>query len=769
MQHFIEHLMRGGDVGYYWLKQSKKTFWWNTADIPVPPENPEDIYFGVHPSGASKGPSERTLIADITAINCLYADIDSKDHTNGKGGARAHVQTLNPRPSVIIDSGGGYHCYWLLSEPFILDTDFKREAAQSLQDRWVTFVGGDKAVHDLARILRVPGTSNFKYDPPEDVKIVAANYKRLYTPEELGASLPMDVHRGDDVEKVPPPARPNSLTSQEIVDRARDAKGGAKFVKLWQGSNEGFDSASEADQSFCCLLAFWTGGDYDKIDKLFRASRRMRDKWEREKYRRDTILKALGQVTAYYVDPGGFLTAGTNDEGNAQCVRARVKNKFLFCEAFGWMRYLRNHWASELAESAVELKVAKVLKERRAAAAQSGVDEKLKESIWKVAKPSNTNIRNCKSLLRPMLAVEVGSFDVSLDELNCPNGVLNLRTGVLSPHNPARRFSYCIPISYDPEADSSVWAQWLLTTTGERPEVVNFLQQAVGYSLTGHTREEKMFYIYGPARGGKGVFTETLIALLGGRPLATEVGMEMFLEKRASSGQGFDLAALKATRLVAASESKESHWLDAPKIKRWTGGNYITCAHKYGRQFTYKPRFKIWLTSNFALQMDADDTAGWARVQVIKFPNSYLGHEDKMLKTTMRSEEVLQGVLRWAVEGAMAWYKTSREGLVAPTIVQEETQRARESLDWVSEWVREDVMITGGDEKLPSFRYFQRYSDWCNERGVKPKSLRSLNKSLRRHGYVTASTWAEGKQQRCWVGATLVSTSFRESLVSIGE
>lgn len=773
MQHLIGHLMRGGDTGHFWLKQSKRTVWWATTEVPAPPGAPEDVYFGVHPSNAPKGPTERTVIADIAAINCLYADLDSKDHTNGKGGAEAHIRTLNPRPSAIVDSGGGYHCYWLLNEPFVLDTDFKREAAQSLQKRWVTFVGGDKSVHDLARILRVPGTLNYKYDPPREVKIVVADYSRLYTPEELEANLPIDNHRGDDgaEDTIPPPACPNTLTNQEIVDRAQKSKKGAKFVRLWRGSNEDYDDdASAADEGFCCLLAFWTGGDYKKIDTLFRASGRMRKKWEREDYRRRTILAALGLVTEYYTDPGGFLTAGTNDEGNAQCVRARVKNQFLFCGAFGWMRYSDHYWKRELAEGAVELKIVAVLKERRAATAQADVDEKVKETIWRAAKPSNTNMRNCKALLRPMLAVEVKAFDTSLDELNCPNGVLNLRTGLLSSHNPTRRFSYCIPISYDPNASSKVWTQWLFEASGKRQEVADFLQQAVGYSLTGHTREEKMFYIYGPARGGKGVFTGTLLALLGGRPLATEVGMEMFLEKRQASSQGFDLAGLKATRFVAASESKESHWLDAPKIKRWTGGNLITCAHKYGRQFTFEPQFKIWLTSNFALQMDADDTAGWARMQVIKFPNSYLGREDKMLKATMRSEEVLQGVLKWAVEGAMEWYKNPRKGLIAPTVVQEETKRARESLDWVSEWVREDIVITGGDEdRLPSNRYRQRYKDWCDERGVKPKGPRSLNKSLRRQGYkVGELVWAEGKMQRCWVGASLVGTSFRESLSEIG-
>ena len=56
--------------------------------------------------------------------------------------------------SVIIDSGGGYHCYWLLVESFVLDDDEARSRADRLQKAWVELVGGDNGARDLARVLR---------------------------------------------------------------------------------------------------------------------------------------------------------------------------------------------------------------------------------------------------------------------------------------------------------------------------------------------------------------------------------------------------------------------------------------------------------------------------------------------------------------------------------------------------------------------------------------------------------------------------------------
>jgi len=634
--NFIQYLMREGSHGHFWLKQSTRTIWWDTPNIPSPPEVSEDIYFGVHPSSVSKSPEERTTVEDIEAINCLYSDFDLKDFESSKNLIAAHLKELKPPPSVIVDSGGGYHCYWLLSEPFKLETQLKREIASSLQKSWVIYVGGDLAVHDLARILRLPGTYNLKYSPPRKVKVVYENLDATYALTELQEYLPSTInHRGETKWAIPQVVRPNDLSEQDIVDLARASEGGKKFLRLFRGINSDYHSASEADLAFCEILAFWTGGDFEKIDRIFRLSDRMRKKWERDDYRHETLTKAILQCTSFYIDPSGLLTAGANDEGNASCVYARVKNNIAYCEAFGWLQYQNHHWETELAALAVEDAIVDTLKARRRAAA--GADTEQKE-LMRAANPTAAHVRNTLALLKRKVAVPVSEFDTSLDELNCQNGVLDLRTGKLSPHYYKKRFTYCLPIRYDPTADSSTWTKWLYHATGGKQDVVDFLQLALGYSLTGRTREEVMFYIHGPARAGKGIFVETLIAMMGGRPLATEVDIDLFMSKKYNSGgANFSLASLKSARFVAASESRDNEWLNAKRVKRWTGRNYITCAHKYQRDFTYVPQFKIWLTSNFPPQMDADDAAAWGRIRIIEFPIEHLGKEDKLLKGGVES------------------------------------------------------------------------------------------------------------------------------------
>jgi hypothetical protein len=90
---------------------------------------------------------------------------------------------------------------------------------------------------------------------------------------------------------------PILASDEDLIARARQAQNGSKFKRLWSGGWEGeYPSQSEADLALCCLLAFWTGKDRSRMDALFRRSGMMRDKWLREKYREETMEKAIAMT-----------------------------------------------------------------------------------------------------------------------------------------------------------------------------------------------------------------------------------------------------------------------------------------------------------------------------------------------------------------------------------------------------------------------------------------------------------------------------------------
>jgi putative DNA primase/helicase len=142
---------------------------------------------------------------------------------------------------------------------------------------------------------------------------------------------------------------------------------------------------------------------------------------------------------------------------------------------------------------------------------------------------------------------------VEPDLLNCRNGVVDLRTGELLPQDPGYHFMHIAGVPYDPQASSALWEDWLAETVGD-PDVARYLQLADGYTLTGRTSEEVVFYIHRPPRSGQGIFTETLRLTLG-EQLARVIPCSVLTAKADVDSQNFELAPLKPTRLVLASES----------------------------------------------------------------------------------------------------------------------------------------------------------------------------------------------------------------------
>lgn len=442
-----------------------------------------------------------------------------------------------------------------------------------------------------------------------------------------------------------------------------------------------------------------------------------------------------------------LTTEGAHDEGNANCVHLRYQGKFLHSTTLGWLRHTGTHWTMDQAEAAVERACTETLLAR----IQATLDEtRADPDILKKCIPNSNRVQGAKAQLRSLASISDRDFDVEPDFLNCKNGVVDLRTGQISKHSATQRFMHCTAVDYKPGADWAIWNSWLKEAVGE--EAAKWLQIAVGYSITGYTREEILFYLFGPPRSGKGTFTETLLSLLG-IPLAKEVSFSMFLAQRTGDSQNFDLAPLKPCRFVAASESNTYERFNEAKIKALTGGNEVYCAFKHRDHFNYRPQFKIWLSSNQPVNADPDDEAVWGRIRVVEFPHSHLGTEDKSLKEKMRSEAVLEGVLAWAVQGAMNWYKLGGAGLTEIESSVKAKAAHRAELDNVQAWI--DEMCERSDSFSAYAGLYASYEDWCKGRGVEPKKQKGFSQSLIVKNYAPKLAKIEGKMIRGYMGLRL--------------
>ncbi len=417
-----------------------------------------------------------------------------------------------------------------------------------------------------------------------------------------------------------------------------------------------------------------------------------------------------------------------DDQGHAEAIHELYGPYLAFNNSYGWLIWNGTHFTTSVQR--INSLIVDILRKRHKAAVHMEHALLIKNSQAMAGR-----VAAVRSLLENLCVVEVDEFDAEPDLINCLSGIVNLRTKKLLPHDPKYRFTWCSPVNYNPAADGSLWLAFLNATV-EAGEMVPYLQEALGYSITGHTSEESLFYIFGPPRAGKGTLSETLLSIFP-RPIAVEVDFNTFTAKREGDAQNFDLAPMKAARLVFASESNKYQSLNPAKVKALTGGNLVYCAFKYGQHFSYKPQYAVWLSSNHEINADAEDDALWGRVKVIGFPHSNLGKEDKSLKLHMQSRENLEAVLSWLIDGAYLWYQHEGRGLQTPDAVKELTQSQRDAQNVMNIWLQECCDQIAGEWTEYS-RLLTSYQTWCKANGHEPKQGNGFSRSLNKRGLESA-------------------------------
>jgi hypothetical protein len=213
----LNRLHRTGNYAYFWSLATKRSAWYrldNTAERRIAFDQfnaaTEDLYFSVYPitgipavdrKGAPAEPWQvRGRLNNVQLAHCLFAEFDDKDFGDSQRKAARHIWDLNHRPSAIIRSGGGYHCYWFLKHEV---TDIETLSATLFQ--WVEFVGADTSAKDITRVLRIPGTLNHKYQPPRPVQIKVWEPNRVYEFNQLREAIPP-----------PPPPPPVEIPKLDI-------------------------------------------------------------------------------------------------------------------------------------------------------------------------------------------------------------------------------------------------------------------------------------------------------------------------------------------------------------------------------------------------------------------------------------------------------------------------------------------------------------------------------------------------------------------------
>lgn len=344
-------------------------------------------------------------------------------------------------------------------------------------------------------------------------------------------------------------------------------------------------------------------------------------------------------------------------------------------------------------------------------------------------RPTNTKKNSALARIRARLFIHEVQVDADDGMINLQNGVYSMQDGNIYPHEQKYYMTTQLPFLYDSNATAPIWQMFLLSTfvkpNSIEPdhELIEFVQEAMGYSLTTSVKHHVTFWCIGEGSNGKGVLFHVLEQLAGPGAMSLNVG----LLKR----EQYQLAMLAGKRIALCSESSATQNLvEDALIKALVAGDTMNVRMIRKEPFMLHPTCKLWWAMN-SFPAVADSSNGfWRRVRMIPF-NRQFDENERILDLKQRLDTELPGIFNWVMQGLKRL--RDRDRFVVPAQVEAQTQEQKQESNPVELFCLDRL---GGQQdqdqmSLISLVYTE-YKTWCFDNGYKPLSSGRLKKEMAR-------------------------------------
>lgn len=394
-------------------------------------------------------------------------------------------------------------------------------------------------------------------------------------------------------------------------------------------------------------------------------------------------------------------------------VNEALDGRFRWARGLGWMEWTGKIW-SEASDATVLEAIRQwaleqfnlVLDEQRRDANR---DLRAQIDGWRSVL-SKAKMGNLMTLARGPLECFSTDFDSDPDLLNCPNGIVDLRTGVLIAHDPDLLMTKLAGADYVKDARHP---DWDLALQALPEDVRDWYQLRVGQALTGHmTPDDLILILQGGGANGKSTVYDPL-ALAFGR-YHVQVSDRVILGS-ASDNHPTEIMDLMGARYAVLEETPEARRLDTNRAKKLAGTREITGRRIRQDPVTFPATHSLFINSNFKPIVDETDHGTWRRLALLVWPYTFRkpheglrGPYDRLGDPTLRlrlkeSPQALEAALAWAAAGARRWYGLDRIMPEIPRRVEEDTLAWRKESDPVLSFVEEhleadlDACIAGSE------------------------------------------------------------------------
>jgi putative DNA primase/helicase len=561
-----------------------------------------------------------------------------------------------------------------------------------------------------------------------------AVYAQVFGNDEPGTNGTPSASRG------PQPSDSGSvcLSDDQIINLAfRRRSSGAKFQALWNGDwNLYFNSASEADSSVVFTLAYFTK-DAAQIDRIFRRSQLMREKWDQkhgnETYGQRTIANALKKVTKQY-DPTkkrsvapkppsqipqkiGFPNTDidwdfrSDQTENAMAVEFIDGNQTILRYVPSWKKWLAwdsKRWKIDIDQSRTTRLARRLV--RNYWDRMRGIQSEEQQEKWaEFCRRANrkTTIENVVSLARcdGRTTIDHELLNQNTYFLNLQNGTLDLSTSEFRDHRQTDSITQIANVAYDPKASCPKWRAFIDLIFGSDEEAKRYIQALLGYSCSGDVGEHILPICYGSGANGKSTLWNAIVELLGDYAMLAPSKLLL----GTTNEHDTIIASLYQRRLVAISEPDEGSKLREARVKELTGDEQITARRMREDYWSFRRTHKFWLSTNHLPQINGTDEGIWRRIKLIPFRvdlrtvTKPIPDYHKLLI----SEEG-PGILNWLLEGFKDWRKN---GFTEPQSVISETTSYRGSSDELGRFIA-DCCEVSPELVVASSELFDAYRTW---------------------------------------------------------
>jgi len=686
-----------------------------------------DVYFGINPRIGNGGKKE-----NVQYLSAFHAEIDYGSVGHKKpcphqsyDEALNAIQTFSMEPTIINHSGGGFHCYWVLSNPIkVIDAGIS--TLENINKALASALGGDPGTHNIDRVLRVPGTFNFKIpENPRPVTLISNTHQRYAYEDFQGFIKTAAINPGKIESLKIPESKPVSQSDPSKIDiDLLPVSDRIKFL-ISYGNDGSYSTRSEADMAVIVSLVSKGVGD-NEIKKIFQTYP------IGEKYRThsspDTYLKHNIQKAKEMSD----LTEDERQDPLFISGSISKSDKGYRLQSLKFEEYMVKKYKIKILDQEVAFF-------RYNGKCYEQCTEKSLNNLCQNELAVHRNLFS-KSSLTELIHYAIGDALVNSEKaridqvkyLTLQNGLYDLDAGKLIDHSQDIFTTNLLPYNYDPSAACPRFIQFLQEIFMDDQEKIDFVQEAVGYAFHKSLPTPAMFFLIGSGSNGKSVFINTIANLVGKENTCN-------VSFKALSNEYYVLELFQKM-INISGETPQGKCINTDAVKAATAGDWITGRELYKQPMKFRPFAKHFLAMNKAPIINDHSHGMWRRIWVLEFNRRFTEKDmDRQLEEKLTHE--LAGIFNWALEGYNK-LKGKEFALDEAQSMKMSKKEYRDEMDSVRAFIKDHLLNSTGPKDLIVFNELHAlYESYCQtEKKTDIQAKNDFKKMLVDMGYKIESS-----------------------------